>query len=271
MPEGPEVRITAEGLNDLIQGDYITEIVVNSKSRYYNSGIKNQYDISYPMYVSYVESRGKKILIKGNDDSGQDITIVSSLGMEGKWRNYGGKHAGIELHMSSGSVMYFHDTRHFGTFDICMNDCEYDFVMKHVGPDLMKDDIGYDDYYDVITRKRLGNKDVYCFLMDQSFFSGIGNYLAAEVLYASQVLPDRKLNTLSDDEIYNLYYYSIDIINESYNNNGLTISTYFDVNDRAGTFECKCYGKKYDPEGRPIYKKTFSNGRTSWYCPDYQF
>jgi formamidopyrimidine-DNA glycosylase len=271
MPEGPEVRITADGLNRLMQGDYIYEIVVNSKSRYNREGIKNHYDVSYPMYVSEVESRGKKILIKGIDDSGQDIVIISALGMEGKWRNYTGKHAGIELHMSSGSVMYFHDTRHFGTFDICLTSDEYDFVMKHVGPDLMKDDITYDDYHSVITRKRIGGKDIYCFLMDQSYFSGIGNYLAAEVMYASQVLPDRKLNSLSDDEIYSLYQNSLNLINESYSSNGLTISTYFDLDNNPGTFECRCYGRKYDPEGRRIVKKNFSNGRTAWYCPDYQF
>jgi formamidopyrimidine-DNA glycosylase len=143
--------------------------------------------------------------------------------------------------------------------------------MKHVGPDLMRDNITYDEYYSIITRKRLSNKDIYCFLMDQSYFSGIGNYLAAEVLYDSQILPDRTLGSLNDDDIYRLYKNSIDIIIESYRNNGLTISTYFDMEGRAGTFECRCYGRKYDPEGRRITKKTFSNGRTSWYCPDYQF
>lgn len=266
MPEGPEVRITSDGLNRIMQGDSIDNIVITNKSRYYGKEIRNLYDVSYPIYIDEVESRGKKILIRGDG-----ITIVSALGMEGKWRLYSGKHAGIELHMSSGNILYFHDTRHFGTFDICLNDDEYNFVMKHVGPDLMKDFISYDDYYSVITRKRLCNKDVYCFLMDQSFFSGIGNYLAAEVLYASQILPDRNLGSLNDDEIYRLYSNSIELINQSYQCNGLTIATYFDLDDNAGTFECKCYGRKYDPDGNRIVKKVFSNGRTSWFCPDYQF
>jgi DNA-formamidopyrimidine glycosylase len=266
MPEGPEVRITADGLYNVMRDDSIEDIVITSKSRYFGKDVRNLFDALYPIYINDVMSIGKKILIKG-----EGITIVSSLGMEGKWRLYGGKHAGIELHMSSGKILYFHDTRHFGTFDICLTNSEYDFVMKHVGPDLLRDDITYDEYYSVISRKRLRNKDIYCFLMDQSYFSGIGNYLAAEVLYDSQILPDRTLGSLNDTEIYNLYHNSLDIIKESYQNNGLTISTYFDMDDKAGTFECKCYGRKYDPDGYRILKKVFSNGRTSWYCPDKQF
>ncbi len=271
MPEGPEVRITADGLDNLMRNSYIQSIEINEKSRYYGKAVNHLYDISYPLFVSEVYSRGKKILFKCSDNNGYEITLISALGMEGKWRTYDGKHAGIRLYMDTGTVVYFHDTRHFGTFDICINNEEYAFVMKHVGPDLMKDDISYEEYYNVIRNNRLGNKDVYCFLMDQSYFSGIGNYLAAEVLYDSQVLPDRKLNSLTDNEIYRLYGNSIDLINLSYNSGGMTISTYFDLNDKPGSFTCKCYGQRYDPEGREIVKRTFSNGRTSWYCPGYQF
>jgi formamidopyrimidine-DNA glycosylase len=96
MPEGPEVRITADGLNSVMSGDSIIDIVITNKSRYYGKDVRNLYDVSYPIYINSVSSRGKKILINGDG-----ITIISSLGMEGKWRTYGGKHAGIELHMDS--------------------------------------------------------------------------------------------------------------------------------------------------------------------------
>jgi formamidopyrimidine-DNA glycosylase len=271
MPEGPEVRITADGLDRITRYNNIHSIEVTEKSRYHREGITHLYDVTYPLLVNEVTSRGKKIIFNCLDYNGYSVTLVSALGMEGKWRTYDGKHAGIRLYLNDGVIVYFHDTRHFGTFDICMSNDEYHFVMKSVGPDLMRDNISYDDYYSVIKRKRLGNKDVYCFLMDQSYFSGIGNYLAAEALYASQILPDRTLGSLSNDEVYRLYWNSLELIQSSYDSGGMTISTYFDLDDKPGSFTCKCYGRRYDPEGREIVKRTFSNGRTSWYCPDYQF
>jgi len=197
--------------------------------------------------------------------------LINALGMEGSWKPYSGKHAGIELECSSGETLYFHDTRHFGTFHVCREESEYNFVMKDVGPDLLNDDVPFEDYSYKIRNNRIKNKEICSFMMDQSYFSGIGNYLLAEILYECRILPTRKLKDLSDDEVYSLWSNSIDIINQAYNANGKTIRTYFSMSDEAGTFECKCYGQQYDPEGRPVYTGTFSNGRTSHYVPDYQF
>lgn len=271
MPEGPEVRITADSLHNEIAGDYINDIIITKASRYYNSGVKNKNVVNYPIYVTEVDSRGKKIRIRGHDDNGTDVTIVSALGMEGNWRLHGGKHAGIELEMNSGKTLYFHDTRHFGTFHICINDEEYNFVMKDVGPDWLRDEIDYEEFDDVISSRRIGHKEICWFLMEQKFFSGIGNYLLAEVLYASRVLPYRKLSSLGDDEKYDIWRHCRNKIQDSYESQGMTISTYFNISGERGSFECVCYGQRYDPNGYPIIKGTFSNGRTSHYCPDVQY
>ena len=270
MPEGPEVRVTAEAINNEIAGDYITYIQVNKSSRYHKSGINNHYCVSYPLEVSSVDSKGKKIRFHCYDNDGNSITIISALAMEGNWKLYSGKHAGIELHMESGKVLYFHDTRHFGTFHICVNDDEYDFVMKDVGPDLLNEDISFEEFDEVISRYKLGKKEICWFLMEQKFFSGVGNYLLAEILYASRVLPYRTLNTLSEDEKYDIWSNTTRLIRESYESGGMTIATYFSMDGSPGSFSCVCYGNKYDPNGYPILRGTFSNGRTSWYCPDMQ-
>jgi formamidopyrimidine-DNA glycosylase len=271
MPEGPEVRITAEALNEQMQYDSINYIYINPSSRYYKSGIKNQYSISYPIYINYVKSKGKKIIIDGTDNDGNNIIFVSALAMEGNWKLYSGKHSGIELHMTSGKTLYFHDTRHFGTFHICMTDSEFNFVMKDVGPDLLNDYVSFEDYNYVISKNKLGHKEICWFLMEQKFFSGVGNYIMAEILYESGILPTRKLCDLSDSEKYSIWENSVRILQASYECGGHTIATYFSMNGSSGTYPCKCYGRNYDPYGNKVYRSTFSNGRTSHYVPDVQF
>lgn len=270
MPEGPEVKITSEALNCELSGSYITDIVVTAASRYKDTGIKNQYSLCYPVYVESVYSKGKKIIISGIDSSGLNIMMVSALAMEGNWKLHTGKHAGIELYLDNANVLYFHDTRHFGTFNICLDTAEYDFVMKDVGPDLLNDYVSFDEYNEVISNHRLGRKEICWFMMEQKYFSGIGNYILAEVLYESGILPTRTLSSLSYEDKYYLWENSCNILRASYKCGGLTIATYFSMDGTPGTYPCKVYGKKHDPYGNPVYTGTFTNGRTSHYVPEVQ-
>ena len=102
MPEGPEVKITSDGIRSEILDFELIGIEINQASRYYKSFInkefKNINSINYPILITNVFSKGKKILIKGNDFSNREITFISALAMEGSWKLYPGKHSGIELY-----------------------------------------------------------------------------------------------------------------------------------------------------------------------------
>jgi len=271
MPEGPEVKITADGLSSYMKGKLIKNIIVTPASRYYKSEIENLDDMSFPILVEKIKSKGKKIVFICKNKYDKRIILVSSLGMEGKWRPVDGKHAGIQIvYGKSNKTMYFHDTRHFGSFNICTNQSEYDDVMKAVGPDLLSDDISLEDYEEKITKKSIRNKEICSFMMEQKYFSGIGNYLLAEILYACKILPTRLLKDLSEKDIKNLWKYSRKIIKDSYKCGGLTIATYLSIEGEKGTYETKVYGRKRDPEGNPVKTQTFSNGRTSHFVPAVQ-
>lgn len=274
MPEGPEVKITADGLNAHMSNCYIQGINVTPASRYYNSGIKNHDNLKLPLYVQSVTSKGKKILINCVDSINYPVILVSALAMEGSWKLHSGKHAGIEIYLETtdgdSKTVYFHDTRHFGTFHICFVQDELQFVLKDVGPDLLSEDISYEHYHSVISNPKLRNKEICWFMMEQKFFSGVGNYILAEVLYESRILPTRLLCNLSDEDKYNLWYYSRKILSDSYQYGGLTIATYFSMEGARGIFETKVYGKKKDPNGYSIRTGTFSNKRTSHYVPEIQ-
>lgn len=247
MPEGPEIRITCDGLYSHLKGSTIDDIQITPASRYYKNGIHNMNQLKVPLYVETVVPRGKKILIYCQDTEGTRIVLVSALAMEGSWKLHSGKHSGIELHTTDSrgkfKILYFHDTRHFGTFHICMTQEDMNFVLKDVGPDLLNDDVPYEEYHRVITGKKLQHKEICWFMMEQKFFSGIGNYLLSEILYACRILPTRKLRDLSDEDIYNLWNQSKRIIYNSYKYGGLTIATYFAMDGAGVLFELRCMDK----------------------------
>lgn len=275
MPEGPEVKITADGLRNEILNRSLTNIFVTEASRYYKNTLKHFNEINYPVKITDVYSKGKKIIIKSIDDLGESITFISALAMEGSWKLHPGKHAGIELHLISDTItkpkiLYFHDTRHFGSFDICFNQDEIDFVLKSVGPDLLSENVSFEEYNSIISQNKLGHKEICWFMMEQKFFSGVGNYLLAEILYACKILPTRLLKDLNYKDKNNLWYYSLKLLRESYESGGLTIATYFSMKGEKGVFDTKVYMRKTDPFGNPVITGTFSNKRTSHYVPNIQ-
>jgi formamidopyrimidine-DNA glycosylase len=277
MPEGPEVKITSDGIRTEILNFELIGLEINEASRYYkdfkSGSFKNINNLNFPILITDVFSKGKKILITGVDNNANEIAFISALAMEGSWKLYPGKHSGIELYFRNNNeykILYFHDTRHFGSFDICISQEDIDFVMKYVGPDLLNDYISFEHYNGVISLEKIKNKEICWFMMEQRFFSGVGNYLLAEILYASKILPTRMLKDLSDTDKYNLWFFSRKLLKESYESGGLTIATYFSMSGEKGIFDTKIYMKEKDPQGNPVLTGTFSNKRTSHYVPAVQ-
>lgn len=283
MPEGPEVKITADGIRSEILGYELIGIEINSATRYYKNGLKNLEELDYPIKIERVYSKGKKILIEGKDIKQKHITFISALAMEGSWKLYPGKHSGIEMYFREFEshkvrtnvpepykVLYFHDTRHFGSFDICLNKEEVNFVMKFVGPDLLNEDVSFEHYKEVISRENLKEKEICWFMMEQKFLSGVGNYLLAEILYACKILPTRLLKNLKETDKYNLWFFSRKLLKDSYEAGGLTIATYFSMSGEKGIFDNKVYMREKDPLGNPVITGTFTNKRTSHYVPAVQ-
>ena len=107
-------------------------------------------------------------------------------------------------------------------------------------------------------------------MMEQKFFSGVGNYLLAEILYACKILPTRLLKNLSKSDKYNLWFQSRKLLKESYESGGLTIATYFSMSGEKGIFDTKVYMREKDTFGNPVYTGVFSNKRNSHFVPAIQ-
>ena len=298
MPEGPEVHTIADWLESQVVGYTLHKIKYNETSRYgklkpicdstgeqlfddtdkpllKEVGLEGLLELKdlLPLTITEIAAKGKKIifLLEGKDTS---VFLVSSLMMEGKWQWEQGKHSDLWLVVSSPSGekhnLYFDDSRHFGTIEIVFGEQNLLIRLKEVGPDLLTDEITDREWLSKIRNGRIKNKKIGLFLMEQKYFSGIGNYLRAEILYAAKISPHRILSSLSDQEALCLLSKSCSLIRESYEAQGATLATYRNPHGGKGGFQVLVYGKKTDPDGNPVIAEDIGDKRSTHWVPSIQ-
>ena len=108
--------------------------------------------------------------------------------------------------------------------------------------------------------------------MNQKLFSGIGNYLKSEILYACKLSPHRLASSLTETDIKNIYTNSKKIAKESYNQGGASVRDFSNIYDEKGMYTniLKVYFQKEDPNGNKVVKETTKDKRTTHWVPEIQ-
>lgn len=310
MPEGPEVRIQAEQLDQILRGKYLLGIEIDSACRYSPDGIPgyNRLEQYLPAQIQRVYPVGKKIIFELTDE----LYMISSLGMEGHWlaptpmqkssrwhllpslqptppnspvrspdeipedRPERRRHMNLWLIWGSydhpvrvrEGIVWFEDQRHFGTLEFALNKKQLDARLSDIGPDLLNNPPTPQVFKDRLLTSP--TKEIVQVLMDQSYVSGIGNYLKSEILYRSGISPKRLVNTLSLEEFERLYRVAVETIKNAYDSKGHTRASYRDIYGMTGTFTCLVYNQKRDPEGREILIEKCKDQRTTYWVPEIQ-
>lgn len=275
MPEAPEVKTLSDYLNIHLKNHRVISCIIHPNSRYHKGGLIPGMNYFEPfMEIIGVSSRGKKIIFMMQNHNKYIVCLISFLGMEGRWCYEKGNHSGIELGMISPEgknySLYFDDSRHFGLLNFVATIDEYNDVFKNIGPDLLNDNVTLDMYREKIRNKRIRTKEIGIYLLEQKYFSGIGNYLRSEILYHAKISPFRSLENLSDSDVMILYQSIIIILNESYKSGGLTISTYRLPNNQPGRYTPLIYGLSKTNEGYNVIVEKMKDTRSVHWCQEVQ-
>ena len=268
MPEGPEVKTITDDLAKKISNKQLLNIEILG-GRYKKNGNPEKFDTFVdllPTKITDVKCKGKFIWFEAKNG----WTIWNTLGMSGGWKLVPSKHSDVKF-VFEDITIWFTDQRHFGTLKFSDNSLDLDRKLSSLGPDLLSDDsLTKTQFIDIINK--YPSKALPKILMDQKIFSGIGNYLKSEILYASKISPLRLVNTLSDLELSNLFKNSKEIIRLSYLYKGATIRNYSDLSNNDGqfTFEFKVYNKKKDSYGYVVLKTKTNDGRTTHWVAEVQ-
>jgi formamidopyrimidine-DNA glycosylase len=270
MPEGPTLAKQVDKiLVWLNKCKTIIGINWDRKSRYATrEKMKGISFVKLPLTVKNVYSHGKLLIFVVINSDGKILYMVSHLGMSGYWSGEKNKYSNLYIkfgrqveqeqqvenvkqeHYTEIFRLYYDDMRKFGSFCIYEDLTE---VLKKNGPCLMQaalhkyENKVYDncatlkDWTKTLSKL---NKKICEFMMEQKYFSGIGNYLRAEILYRCKIHPEKI--ELSKDEIHLLYFTCLKVMYKSYKNK----------------LNFKCYGRTYDDLGNIVEHFKDSNKRT---------
>lgn len=308
MPEGPEVTILSQFLLTKLKGRIIENIEILS-GKYKRNKIKNIDLLKNNKYkIKDIDTKGKLMWFKlKNIKDSKYIYMTSHLGLTGEWNFENNKNDRIKITIGNEDndkkyTLYFNDDRNFGNIEIYDNVDEFNEKINELAPDALKTDFTDDEFIDMVNKylkvsSKRKDQLIFKVLMNQNkkdgIISGLGNYLAPEILYDAQISPYRKIGSLTKTELQKLSHSIKYLIKLSYYNNTTGYMTNFgDFIDKHKNgiitgkyptyhsniklknneeFQFKVYRQDTDPFGNKVEKdKTINNGRTTHWVPKVQ-
>ena len=199
MPEGPEVTIMTEAINNLLKDTEIISWEFNNKSRYHKKAPDGYIDFNIDLtnenkQVKVIEIKNKSKFMYWRFSNG--TVLFQTLGLSGGWYKKSQSNSGLiitfkvldktKTNYGKEQKLYFDDQRRFGTlkfFDSSNANKELEAKLKTIGPDILNDEqLIFADYLKIMRQKRVGKRIIANVLMDQKLISGVGNYLRSEIL-----------------------------------------------------------------------------------------
>ncbi len=268
MPEGPEVHIIADKLNSLLAGKVLYKLLVNANTfpEFHNTIKKYLAPIMYDSYkatskhvkILNVDCKGKflyfKLALMADGKQEAVRYIGNHLGLTGHWLKTKGKYTQLVLGYLDDSVqyVYYDDMRKFGDF-LWLTPAELQKKLASLGPDVVTG-FSYETYLQAIDIK--SKKPIASIIHDQKIFSGIGNYLRAEILYHADIDPFKTINQLTNVEKKRLYESIIYMSKKIYELGGITTGKYVDPDGKPGKYQPKVYQQDVDTtkvDGQTLY------------------
>jgi formamidopyrimidine-DNA glycosylase len=270
MPEFPEITAIARQMNKEIAGKRIADIE-SKQPKNLNMPVEEFVKIAKGKIVHNVSSKGKWIFIKLdpayymliNRGMNADVlyftpnqklpekyqfklTFADKTGFTIQFQWFGYIHLISEKNLN----------KHKLTAQLGISPIDKGFTLEY--------------FKNLLANKKGGIKS---FLIDQKNVAGIGNVYIQDILFKAKLHPNRKISTLSDKEINNLYDAIGDVLNRSIQLGGLTYEK--DFYGQNGKFTINEFlvgyktGKTCPTCKTPIEK--IKTGRTASYiCPKCQ-
>ncbi len=263
MPELPEVETIKRDLGKCIVGQRIADVTIRDtmvvrfpkNSRFKVSLVGKE--------IAGVERRGKAIIFRLS----QGGFLIVQLAMTGQLI-YGeeSKTSCVSLKLSNGQFLNYNDTRRFGRLNVVANLSDFKFL-KSLGPEPLGEEFNCAWLKQELKKHKAPIKSL---LMNQNFVAGIGNIYASEILFRSNIRPQKKAYCLKPGEVELLRQRTIEVLTEAIELRGSSVNTYRDLNGQKGSFvnRIQVYGREDQMCivcQTPI-KKVIIAGRSTFFC-----
>ncbi|MGN7479082.1 bifunctional DNA-formamidopyrimidine glycosylase/DNA-(apurinic or apyrimidinic site) lyase [Solibacillus silvestris] len=289
MPELPEVEGVVRDLRPIVEGKTIetitlSDVVYTSHEAGKQAIVKNaspyQFEeLLHNMTIKKLERRSKYIFFHLMKE-GESFILVNHLGMSGAWfavrdvseitEEKFRKHIHAIFKLTSGELLVYADIRRFGELRFIKEIADHPPLLK-MAPEPF-DQIACEFFLTQCGKPKFAKRAIKEVIMDGQVISGCGNIYATESLFKMLIHPGRTTSDLSHEEKTKLFQVICDVLQESIDSGGSTISDYRSINGGAGTMQhrLKMYGKKQCAACGSNTESMVIGGRTSTYCPQCQ-
>jgi formamidopyrimidine-DNA glycosylase len=273
MPELPEVETVRRMLAAAVVGRTVRQARL--------SGLPLREPVSRTLprrlagrRIRAVGRHGKYLLV----DLDRDLTLLSHLGMSGRWllgppgTAADLPHVHARLWLDDGRELAFQDPRRFGLLRLVATPrLDRDPALAALGPDPV---LAPRSGGDLVEAARGARVSVKGFLLDQRRLAGIGNIYASEILHGAGVDPRRRAGALAPAEWDAIAAETARVLDAAIARMGTTFSTYRTLWNEPGGFAEKL--AVYDRAGEPCrrcgtpIRRLVQLQRSTYFCPGCQ-
>lgn len=248
MPELPEVETVRRGLSYLIIGKTIASEMHNTPKGFPNTEV----DVNAFMLggtITAIRRRAKVLMI----DLSTGYSLLIHLKMTGQLVFVGGTRFGaghpndslvnelpdtstrVSITFTDGTQLFFNDQRKFGWMRLMpTSEIPHTPFMLKVGPEPLSDSFTSDELKARLARRPKTN--IKAALLDQTVIAGVGNIYADESLWGAKIHPQRLVNSLTDQEITELYTEMRAVMNLAVEKGGSSNHTYVNAEGKKGSY-----------------------------------
>ncbi len=265
MPELPEVETTRRGIEPHLIGQAVQQVIVHNPNLRWP--VPDTVQQLSQGIVQSVDRRGKYLLI--TVPAG---TAIVHLGMSGSLRVCNSTeprrlHDHVELLLSSGLLLRFHDPRRFGCFLWQGHNEPLHTLLARLGPEPLTDAFNPDYLFRATRKRQVAIKN---FIMNSDIVVGVGNIYASESLFMAGVRPGRAARRVTRKEVEKLVDAIKNVLQKSITDGGTTLRDFINTDGNPGYFaqSLRVYGRGGEPChtcGEPIRQKVLGQ-RSTFYC-----
>ena len=267
MPELPEVETTKRGISSFLLNQAIAKLIIRqAKLRVpVTEGIN---ELCVGKTILAISRRAKYLLLHLSEG-----TLLIHLGMSGHLRLVTtqaepGKHDHIDLCLTNGGILRYHDPRRFGLWLYLPLNPKDHALLAHLGPEPLSLDFNSDYLWQ---RARCKTQGIKSFIMNNTVVVGIGNIYATECLFLAGIHPESPAGALPEDAFIRLTYHIKQVLQQAIIAGGTTLRDFYAVDGKPGYFSnnLKIYGQKGQPcpQCKMLIQSMTIAGRSSTFCP----
>ncbi|CAH9106778.1 unnamed protein product [Cuscuta europaea] len=215
MPELPEVEAARRAVEDNCKGlkivkskiaddpkvidgvspkDFEASLTGKSIVAAHRKGKNMWIQLDCPPFPTFQFGMAGAVYIKGVAVTKYKRSAVKD---EDEWPS---KYSKFFIELENGLELSFTDKRRFARVRLLENPVTVPPI-SDLGPDALLEPLTIEEFHQVLSKKKIGIKAL---LLDQGFISGIGNWIADEVLYQARVHPMQIASSMSKESCESL-------------------------------------------------------------------